>query len=75
VEGSDSGTIGGDIIVSAKRDKQKQKTNMGHRSRSSGRSLKHGPRRLIRQTLQLHKKNVELKFCLRQRLHHYVGHG
>jgi len=56
VEGSGSGIIEGDIIVSAKRDKQKQETNMSHSSRSSGRGLKHGPRRLIRQTPQLHKK-------------------
>jgi hypothetical protein len=42
VEGSDSGIIEGDIVVSAKRDKQKQETNISHNSRSSGRGLKHG---------------------------------
>ena len=56
MEGNDSGIIDSDIIVSAKRDKQKQETNVSHSSRSSGRGLKHGPRRLIRQTPQLHRK-------------------
>jgi hypothetical protein len=56
VEGSESGIIEGDIVVSAKRDKQKQETNMSHSSRSSGRGLKHGPRSLIRQRPQLRKK-------------------
>jgi hypothetical protein len=56
VEESDSDIIEGDIVVSAKRDKQKQETNMSHSSRSSGRGLKHGPRRLIRQTPHLHRK-------------------
>jgi hypothetical protein len=56
VEGSDSGVTEGDIVVSAKRDKQKQETNMSHSSRSPGRGLKHGPWLLIRPTSQLHKK-------------------
>ena len=75
VEGSDSGIIEGNIIVSTKKDTQKQETNMSHSSRSSGRGLKHRQRRLIRQTPQLLKKKINLKFCIRQRLHLYVGRG